>query len=181
MASENPKPMLEITVHGEEEYLPLLLNVTSFLEDFTLLYEFARLGTDPKYPRHPASLQYSWDRNSRPLAYDDRLRVCRIEQGSPFLFTSLVVAVPAAVTAFWGIVQTIEKIRNWGMNRELLELQREKLRKELADAQKAHTYEGFRYELRSRDLDYFYDRTVDRLAMNPVRIREIQVSVISNP
>ena len=180
MAYENPKPMLEITVHGEEEYLPLISNVTAFLEDFTLLYEFARLGTDPKYPRHPASLQYSWDRNSRPLRYEDRLRVSRIEHGSPFLFTATVGLAAAAVKATCLILETIRKRKNLAIEGEILELQREKLRRELAEAQKVPTYEGFQYELRSRDLDYFYDRTVDRLAMNPVRIKEIQVRVISN-
>ena len=92
--------------------------------------------------------------------------------------------VPTAVAAIWGIVQTVEKITNWPINREILKLQRDKLRKELSENRIEQplipTEEGFRFQLRSREADYFFDRTTERLQRGSVQVKELDVRVISH-
>ena len=85
---------------------------------------------------------------------------------------AVVAAVPVAIGAAWGVVQIVETIANWHLNREILELQRDKLKQELH--QTFGNYPEFierganvREELRLREGTYYYDRTAERLKENP--------------
>ena len=41
----------EMRLRGREDDYPTLLEISSFLYDFNLIYEFSRLATDPIQPR----------------------------------------------------------------------------------------------------------------------------------
>jgi hypothetical protein len=168
----------EIRVRGREDDYPTLLNISSFLYDFNLIYEFARLATDPKYATYTFS-RFSWNRDGRPLVEDDRLRVIALRQESPIELVAVVAAVPASVAALWGLVQIIEKITNWPLNREILRLQRDKLKNELntqaANTSAALDDETFRNHLRLREATYYYDRTRERLVESSIRIIDFDV------
>ena len=170
----------QIRLHGREDDYPTLLEISSFLYDFNLIYEFSRLGTDPKYASYTFS-RYSWNRDARPLTNDDRLRVVTLRHESPIVLIAVVAAVPAAVGAIWGVVQIIERIANWPLNREILKLQRDKLRKELTPANTDMAVldeETFRHQLQVREGIYYYDRTGKRLEGSSVKITEFDVTTI---
>jgi hypothetical protein len=168
-------------LRGEEEKLPLLLDVTSFLYDFNLLYEFARLGVDPQYADYTFNTQYSWTRKNRPLAEIDRLRLVQLRQESPILLVVIVTAAPAAATTLWVLLQSIEKISNWRINREILKLQRDKLKKEVeaSDRVRGQFPSASELHFEEREATYFIDRTVERLDRSPVRITELEVNVLA--
>jgi hypothetical protein len=170
-------PYIEITIRGDEEQYPLLLDVNSFLYDFNLLYEFARIGNDPSYSNYTLS-RFSWTRKNRPLSESDQLRVVQLRHESPLLLVVIVAAVPSAVAAIWGMVQTTEKITNWKINREILQLQRDKLRRELSDEHAEVIPEHSRFELQSREAEYFLGRTAERLQRSSIRVKEFDVKLI---
>jgi hypothetical protein len=102
---------------------------------------------------------------------------------SPLLFVGLVAAVPAAVGAVWGLVQIVEKIANLRVNREILILQRDKLKRELLevspDASRVLEDDTwFRHRIESQEAAYFYDRTGKRLEKSSIRITEFEVRVV---
>jgi len=192
--------LLQIDLRGDEDQFPLLLEVTSFLYDFNLLYEFLRMGLDEQYFGSSFS-QYSWNRKGRPLRNEDRLRVVHLQHESPIHLVTVAIATPGAIAAAWGILQIVEKISNWPLNREILKLQRDKLRKELSagqaepacQAKPAVETEGavqltpdllpsessFQLQLERREAEYFVDRTANRLEHGVVRVKEIKVDIIT--
>jgi hypothetical protein len=182
MPPDYHSPHLQIMLRGKEDDYPPLLDVSAFLYDFNLLYEFARIAIDPNYSNYTFSREYSWNRKNRPLSGSDRLLVDRLQHESPILLIAAVAAVPAAVAAVWGIVQTVEKISNWTVNRDILRLQRDKLREEVAKLQVAPQQlpdeQSFRLQLEKREAIYFFDRTEQRLRESSIQITEIEVRVL---
>jgi len=172
----------QISLRGRDDDYPSLLDVSAFLYDFNLAYEFSRLATDPRYSGYTFS-RYSWNRLSRPLIAADRLRVAILRHESPLLLIAIVAAVPSAVGAVLGVAQIVEKIANWRVNREILMLQRDKLKRELQSVSPAASSAledetWFRHRLQSQEATYFYDRTGKRLEKSLIRITEFEVRVV---
>ena len=232
--------LLQISLRGDEDQFPLLLDITSFLYDFNLLYEFMRIKMDDRYSGYTLSF-HSWNRKNRPLRDADRLRVVHLRHESPIALVTVAIATPGAVAAVLGVLTIAEKLRNWSLNRELLELQRDKLRKELtagsAEPDSDSSKESLRVKLqrekpweeltaasaepnsvpsvgfapleqerenpteelpsgkkepvfvpsetptrdrsKERNIEYFVDRTANRLERGVVKIRQIDVEIIS--
>jgi hypothetical protein len=121
-------PFISVTLESDDEPYPPLRDVAKFLSGFNMLYEAGRIAFDPNYPstRNPlTTFPDFW------LTPQERLRVMYIRQESPLLIVTVAAATSATVAAFWGVVQTVEKIANWKINRDILKLQRDKLRQEL--------------------------------------------------
>jgi hypothetical protein len=178
----NPnEPYFRIRVIGTEEAFPSLLDVSSFLYDFNLLYETSRLATDPKYSnfRFSSSIFY---RGGRPLDRHDRLYLQSIVQGSPLDVVVVVTAVGGAVGAVWGIVQVVEKISNARLNRRKLQAEVEKLERDNREAS-ASIYEipednQVRRALRIKEAEHFYDNVSGRLERSSVRVKELEIEVV---
>jgi hypothetical protein len=173
----------QIALRGEEGDYPAVTDVSYLLYDFNLLYEFSRIIVDPKYEGYRFS-RYSGYRNAKRVQPDDRLEVESLRVGSPFLLTTILIAAPAAVGALWVLTQTLEKIVNFPINRDILKLQRDKLRKELqsldADPGSAtpESEAGFREQLRIREAEYYFGRVEEHLRASPVRVREIEITQV---
>jgi len=118
-----------IRLTAGEEPFPTLVDVTNFLYDFNILYEIARLTTDPSYSDFKFS-HFVFYRKGRPLNLSDRLRVQSISLGSPLVIVSVLAAVPAAIGAVWGLVQIADKLTNAPLNRRKLRAEVEKLERE---------------------------------------------------
>lgn len=120
------KSYIRVAMRGIEGAFTPLLEVSSFLYDFNLLYEIDRLAIDPAYEsfRFTPSVYY---RTGRPLEDSDRLHVESLKLGSPIELTTLVVAVPAAATALWVTLQSANMISNWSLNRRKLKAEVEKI------------------------------------------------------
>jgi hypothetical protein len=170
-----------IALRGEEGDYPALINISSYLYDINLLYEFSRLVVDPIYQGYKFS-RFSGYRNAKRLLPDDRLELESLRIESPIAMIAIVVALPAAAGALWAFTQAFEKIANFNINRDILKLQRENLRKELQATpailppKLPDTDEAFRERLHSREADYYFGRVEQHLRDNLVRVKEIEVT-----
>jgi hypothetical protein len=79
------------------------------------------------------------------------------------------------------MLQVIEKIRNWNLNREILLLQRDKLRQDVlqSGAKPAPISEEYVFQVNTRteEAEYFLDRTARRLELGAVRVKELEIKV----
>ena len=174
-------PYLRFAVTADAEDNPTLLNISSFLYDFNLLYEITRLALDPKYSEF-AFADFVWFRQGRPLEDQDRLRVDRIRLESPLeLVAAIILAGNGAIAAVWGVVQIVEKVSNARLNRRKLEAEVAKLEGgQLASARlpSVDDKQEIRRLLRIREAERFYERTAGRLEASSVRIKTVDVEII---
>jgi hypothetical protein len=170
----------QIAIRGEENHYPALIDVSSFLYDLNLLYEFSRIVIDPQYAQRTLS-SFSGYRNSKRVHPEDRLELQSLRIESPFELITIVAAAPAAAMTLWVLAQALEKVVNFPLNREILKLQRDKLRKELQSTpdnepqEMPESDERFREQLHIREVDGYFGRVEQRLHDSPVQVREIEV------
>jgi hypothetical protein len=172
----------QIRLRGEEGGYPALIDISSFLYDFNLLYEFSRLVVDPKYVEYKFS-RFSSYRNAQRLSSEDRLGVESLHVGSPIEILAIVLAMPSSAGALWAFTQVFEKIANFRINRDILKLQREKLKKELQappvqPPAALDTYDGFREQLHTREADYYFGRVEKHLRESAVHVTEFEIGHI---
>jgi len=106
------RPHLLIAVTGSEESEPPVRDVSAFLYDLNLLYEIARLATDPSYRHYTFSFRV-WTRNNRPLSAQDQLIVHKLRLESPFDLSLLLPFVPKAVEAIRSVVGIAKELAGW--------------------------------------------------------------------
>jgi hypothetical protein len=185
---------VEIDVLGKEEAMPTLLDISSFLYDLNLGYELSRLATDPSY-EHVHFSRYSLFRNGRPLRKQDRLRVKHLSHSSPIQLQTLVWGAPLAIGAVWGLVQIVEKVSNWKLNRRKLEAEIHKLERESLKAadERQHkrptpdsssqpvpiySEEEFLLQIQHREAAHLINGVTKRLEKAEVRIAEMQIRFV---
>lgn len=170
-----------IALRGEEGDYPALIDISSYLYDFNLLYEFSRLVVDPKYEGYKFS-RFSGYRNAKRVLPDDRLEIESLRIGSPIAIIAVVIALPAAASALLAFTQAFEKIANFRINRDILKLRRENLRKELQappvepPPELLGTDATFREQLHIREADYYFGRVERHLHDSVVRVKEIEIT-----
>jgi hypothetical protein len=170
-----PPRFVTIVIEGSEDR-PALQEVSNFIYDLNLVYEIARVATDPQYERHKFN-RFIWNRNGRRIKETDRLYVTSLRLGSPFLLETILLAAAGAVPAIWGIVQIGERIADWKPNREKVRLEVEKLRRELDAPQRS---EQLIQTLKERGALEYYERSVERLGESQIKITDIQLKVGSD-
>src|ERR1019366_6569633 len=106
------RPHFLIAVTGSEESEPPVRDVSAFLYDLNLLYEIARLATDPSYRHYTFSFRV-WTRNNRPLSAQDQLIVHKLRLESPFDLSLLLPFVPKAVEAIRSVVGIAKELAGW--------------------------------------------------------------------
>jgi len=170
----------EFHILGKETEPPTLLQTTNFLYDLNLIYEFSRLGTDPAYSGFNFS-RYVYYRDGRPLQDQDRLHVIKLRQESPLeLIATAAAASGTVIGAVWGMVQIIEKISNFRLNREKLRLEIEKLQNDNKQAKlQSHIIdEEEALFLLHRNGAYSYiEHTGERLSESPIRVEECEITI----
>ena len=124
-------PFFRLELQASSDDFPALIDTSTFLYDFNLIYELARLTVDPEWDGLVVD-EDAWSRDGRPLHEFERLHVVSLRQGSPLELVAVVTAAAGASAALWALVQVVEKLSNWRLNRDILRMQREKLRRELA-------------------------------------------------
>jgi len=95
-----------------------LLDLSSFFYYFNLLYDFSVIISLYRYKNYKFS-QFFWYRKGRPIWKEHQLFLKEIQHKFPLE----VVVIIGVIGAFWALVQAIEKIYNWKINREKLELE----------------------------------------------------------
>src|SRR5262245_20950649 len=166
-------PTYLLTLEFSEPENLFLLDVTSLLYDIELAYDFCVLLTADEYKKYEFT-QFFWFRNGRPLKREDRLRILRIVKQSPLL---LEVIIPS-LGALWILLQIFEKVRNWNIAREKLELEVEKLRRE-QETHREQVRELYAKEIgqlfAERNAIAIEDRLVRRLSDNPIKLVHLEV------
>jgi len=182
MANESTGELLRIEVLAREGASPPpLSSIAYFLNDLNLLYEFSRIIADPKYKEYRFS-RFSLYRNRKRIDEVDQLKVKRLNHDSPLGVTGVVGFTAAGATALWLLTQSIERIANAGINRDILKLQREKLTRELRTAAPSEAplpwgAADVEHELRRREADRLFERIVDHLRQNPIQIVQVNVTL----
>ncbi|MBV9928115.1 MAG: hypothetical protein JOZ96_24060 [Acidobacteria bacterium] len=175
----------------EEEKFPPLNDVYTFLHDVNLIYEISRVATDPNYDFSLSELVYSREEGLNiHMRDEDRLHVESMSKNSPLELSTLVVAVPAAVGAIWGVVQIIEKVVNFRLNRRKLREEVRRLEREntqvmppLATEERSDStllYENRRFlESRLEEVGALgvYRRIGDRLVQSKIEIVEVRIEL----
>jgi hypothetical protein len=175
-----------LTLRYQEERTPLLLDISSALYDFNVMYEVLRLAVDPKYDAVSLkNAQYLLRRNGRPLAPEDRLHVEKLVQQSPLELITILAALPGAAATIWAIAQATEKLVLLPLNREKLRQEIEKLRREnqvgtsprliisTADAD-----EHLTRRLETRGVLPIFQSLLARLGRARTRLTEISVELV---
>jgi len=105
----------------------------------------------------------------------------RLRQESPLeLAVAVSAASGAAIGAVWCVVQIVERIANFRLNRQKLKLELEKLRRETEYAKRpVHIVEEEEaiFRLSSREASPFLDHVGERLAGSQVRIKDLEVRI----
>ena len=176
---------IELQLYGEDSAEPTLLDVSSFLYDFNLGYELARLATDPQYEGFGFS-HFALYRKGRPLKSEDRLRVVKLSHQSPIELSTIISGATMGVAAIWGVVQIVEKVSNWRLNREKLKEEINKLRRENAASKdiandrivSVSSEEESTIRFVQSGAQPLLDGVTNRLSRSPVRIKELQIRVV---
>ena len=173
-----------LTLTADALATPHVAEIALFLYDFTSLYEIVRLAVDPHYRTYKFS-RFSLYRNGRPLDERDRLELGSIHMRSPLEVVATIAvaggAAASAATAIWVVVQTLEKIYNLRLNREKLELEVQKLRREEAQPALPMDLPGGKPDAQTqiarRKASESLEAVARRLEASPVRIVRIELEV----
>jgi hypothetical protein len=104
------------------------LDLSSLIFDLNKIYVLALSFPEGEYGSIREFRDY--ERSSYRLSQDSRLDVGRIRFESPGIIDLTTVAAGGA-SAIWFLVQTLEKLRSWPLNREKLRLEVLKLEREI--------------------------------------------------
>jgi len=115
-----------LTLEFDDQTEPDLLEVSSLFYDLNLAYDFAVLTRYQKYYKGYSFDRFFWFRNGRPIKSEHKLRAFTIKKQSPLI---LEVVVPLIGCA-WVLLQIFQKVQRWPLEKEKLELEVSKLRRE---------------------------------------------------
>jgi hypothetical protein len=177
---------LRVRLSGVEDAFPTLLDVSGFLYDFNLLYEFMRLSVDPAHHDFRFS-QYAYYRNGRPLKDNERLHVESLRMGSPIVLSAVVAIVSEAIVVVGAVVGIVERVQNASLNKRKLRAEVEKLERENRGelgTSLSQAFEGdvdtVRRLVRIRESEHFVDGAGRRLEKSLVRVKEIEIEVVDS-
>ncbi|MDK2782044.1 MAG: hypothetical protein PWR13_1072 [Archaeoglobi archaeon] len=159
----NKKIKIKLTFRDEKK--PYLIDISSLLYDLELLHDFSLLIYMDEYREYKFT-QYFWYRKGRPLKSKHKIRAIRIIKESPLT----IELIFGGIAAFWGLVQAIERIMNWRLNRQKLKLEVEKLERELKMVNielERRLYERQAWET--------FNSLLRRLESNPIKLEDIEV------
>ena len=178
-------PYIRVHLIGTEESFPTLQEVTNFLYDINVTYDLLRLATDAKYLDFKFS-HNAFFRRGRPLEEEDRLQVDELRLASPIDLVGVVLGVPVAVAAVWGLVQIVTTVYNVPLERkkklaelEKLQLEIEKLRREPAEPMGLEDLDQtIDIRLREREASHLVCATAKRLSESRIQVKDVTIEVV---
>jgi hypothetical protein len=159
---------VRLTLKFEEEKPIFAIDLSAFIFDLNAIhascFKYLTTGSAP--------LRYS--RNTFRLRHEYSLEIARIRFESPGLveFAAIIGIIGGTAGAIWALVQTVERISNWPLDREKKRLEIEKLRRELG--------------LRGEELDVraepflalpLVSSAVRQLEQNPLKPNDLFISI----
>jgi hypothetical protein len=164
-----------------EESYPDLLDISSLLYDLELSHDYGVLLSEKLHWDYQFS-RFFWYRKGRPIEAYNRVKAAKITKASPLELTLVI----ASVGALWVLLQIIEKVANWPLNRKKLRLETEKLELEVAEKRSANLHHAImvtREQRESREGAAVVERQlVQRLAKSNLALLDIEVELFEeNP
>lgn len=109
--------------------LVTIQELSTLLHNIEMLHECISLSAISDYENYRFT-RFFWYRNSRKLKEEHQLYLNKINHNSP-LGLEVIIPLTAGVLGIpWLLLQAVEKIQNWKLNREKLQLEVKKLRGE---------------------------------------------------
>jgi hypothetical protein len=118
--SQTHRGDIGLRVQFEERQDLTALALSSTIYDFNLLYDWAVLVSVPEYEGYRFS-QFFWFRNGRPVRNAHALHVHWIRHESPLGVELIIPLAAAAASVPWVLLQSIQKIQNWRLDRRKLQ------------------------------------------------------------
>jgi hypothetical protein len=185
MPSKSTLPQrLVLTIRADAGRTPDAAELALFLYDFVSLYEIVRLGTDPQYKAYRFS-RFSLYRKGRPLAPSDRMVVRAIRFHSPLEVIATVAAAGGAAasiaTAIWSVLQVVDKLYSLRLNRQKLELEIRKLKREAIQTRLPLDLPEEMPDplplLKKRDAASYLETVTRRLHNSKIQVTELELEV----
>lgn len=171
---------IRMTLVFKEEEEPYLLDISSLLYDFELLHDFSLLLCAEEYLKFHFSQNF-WYRNGRPIEPYHKLRAAKIVKQSPLTIELIMAGAVAASGALWILVQAIERISNWKLNREKLQLEIKKLQKEIENSTRQRMPEAnLEQKTEEKGVAWVLNSLIGRLEKNPTNLVEIELRTARN-
>ncbi|MBE0411408.1 MAG: hypothetical protein IBX69_16925 [Anaerolineales bacterium] len=154
-----------------------------FVFDFDSLYEMVRLTVDPKYASFNFS-RFALYRNAKRLSNEDKLYVQLLRLASPMEMASTIAvysgAAASIVATLWILVQALERIYNLKLNREKLQLEIQKLKRDLSTESKVLIEPDpfdVTHSIEERGASEYLDTIEKRLSRSSIQIEEVKIRV----
>ena len=98
-----------------------LLDFSSLLYDLTLFHDAIVLAILEDYKEYNFS-QYFWYRKGRGIREEHQLYLSRVKHESPMELVTILAAAAGSPAFLLALVKLIEKVSNWDLNRQKLQL-----------------------------------------------------------
>jgi len=151
-----------------EDKYPLLLDVSSLMYDLVLAHDFGVILTEEEYSDYKFS-QYFWYRQGRPIKPYHKIRTSRMIKESPLVLEVVITSIGG----IWVLLQIIEKVQNWPLNRQKLKLEVEKLREE-----KQLRYENLELVAERRGAVRQELNLIKHLNESPLMLEDIEIKIL---
>jgi len=167
-----------------EQSHPDLLDISSLLYDLELSHDYGVLLSEEEYWGYEFS-RYFWYRKGRPIESYHRVKAVKIIKASPLELTLGIASIGALLV----VLQIVEKVAYWPLNRKKLKLEMEKLNLEVeklqgeaAEKKKIdflQTIAPMQEQRESREgAEVIEERLVKRLAESRLVLLDIEVELV---
>ena len=157
-----------------EESYPHLLDISSLLYDLELSHDYGVLLSEKEHRNYQFS-RFFWYRKGRPIEPYNRVKAAKITKASPLELTLVI----ASVGALWVLLQIVERVANWPLNRKKLKLETEKLELEVAEKRAANVHHAITVTQEQREsregAAIVEKQLVQRLAESKLALIDLEV------
>ncbi len=167
---EGDPPSIIARFEFEEARYPFFLSVSSLFYDLELTHDLGVLVSYMAYDSYKFGQEF-WTRNGRPVEVAQRLRTFEIVKQSPLVLELVITSVGG----IWALTQIIDKVANWKLNRNKLELEVAKLRQEkaLKDMEILDRRLTLEEAIQKRNAERIYEVLIARLNESELKLRDL--------
>ena len=164
-------PSIILRFSFAEARYPFFLSVSSLFADLGAAHDLGVLVSYPEYERYRFGSRF-WMRNGRPVEPRHQLRTFAIVKQSP-----LVLELIGKIAGALSLVQIIEKVSNWKLNRQKLELEVVRLRQDVAlkEVEILEKQGALEEKLRRREAERIYSGLIKRFNESEFRLEDLDL------
>lgn len=165
----NRKVKVKLTFsEGEDIYCDQFISLLKYLE---IINDIGVVTVDKKYEKINID-KYFYYKSSRPIELDQRFIITEVSKKSPLTLT----VVLASIGGLWVLIQIIDKVANWRLNREKLRLEVERLKHENQNNQQQSELEEYRNFLKTNtEVQRRLDRIQRELEENQMNLEDFDI------